>query len=123
MRIPLATVTLSVLVSGLVFLASVRLYAVEGESMAPALHPGHVVLVTSLPFLWSPPRPGDIVVAESPDGGGRLLVKRLVAHDTEGLLVLMGDNSDRSIDSRHCGGIPPTGILGKVVLVGARNHR
>jgi nickel-type superoxide dismutase maturation protease len=122
-RIPLATVTLSVLVSGLVFLTSVRLYAVEGESMAPALHPGQVVLVTSLPFLWNPLRPGDIVVAESPVGGGRLLVKRVVARDAEGMVVLMGDNSDRSIDSRHFGSIPAAGVLGKVVLVGARNHR
>lgn len=122
MRIPLATVTLSVLVSGLVFLASVRLYAVEGESMAPALHPGQVVLVTSLPFLWSPLRTGDIVVAESPTGG-RLLVKRIAARDAEGMLVLMGDNPDRSIDSRHFGNIPLTGVHGKVVFVGARHNR
>jgi signal peptidase I len=108
---------------------------VEGKSMEPTLRDGDRVLVrrTSIAGV----APGVVVVLEPPEpvDGPRWLVKRAVAlpgdpvpratvpalRDVpepvvpEGCLVVMGDNTARSHDSRRAGYFPAATLLGIVI--------
>lgn len=93
--------------------------AVEGESMAPTLHPGDfLVAVRSGPI-----RRGALVVVEHPDRSGYEMVKRLVGlpEDRVGGLTLgrdqfwlVGDQAGASTDSRSMGPFGRGSIRGVV---------
>lgn len=116
-RIPVATVALTVLAFVVVLYASVRLYTVHGDSMEPTVSSGQIVLVNRLAFVTRPPRTGDVVVVEHPLHPGALVVKRL-AGAQDGRFFLRGDNPSHSIDSRHYGTVPESRIHGRVVFIG-----
>jgi signal peptidase I len=108
---------------------------VDGKSMEPTLHGGDRVLVRRAGVATV--RSGTVVVLEppSPVDGVRWLVKRAVAlpgdpvprdtvpalrHVPERLvpndcIVVLGDNTARSFDSREAGYFPAATLLGVVI--------
>lgn len=96
------------------------LMKVVGESMEPILRDGQYVLVSSIPFVWSQPKVGDIVVARPPTRRAgnpwekREIIKRIgeVNHNK---YYLKSDNP-MGLDSRSFGPVKRSLILAKVVL-------
>ena len=96
--------------------------SVKGVSMAPALLPGDHLLVRPARQL----RRRDLVVVQDPDAPGRWVIKRVAALpgerimvdgttlDAGGGIVVLGDNAERSTDSRHYGSIPLDAVHGRV---------
>jgi signal peptidase I len=101
------------------------LMVAEGISMAPAIKPGTVLLISRLVYglrvpwkdryllRWSAPREGDVVVFYTP--AGDLAVKRCKGAGNKGEFMALGDNSLQSYDSRSYGPIPVDRIIGKVL--------
>jgi nickel-type superoxide dismutase maturation protease len=80
---------------------------VAGPSMLPTLRDGDRCLVRRTRRVG----PGDLVVMFDPERASRLIVKRVVAADPEGIVVA-GDNPDASRDSRDFGAASPEGLVG-----------
>jgi signal peptidase I len=57
--------------------AAVSIDSIPSASMMPALQIGDHILV--LPYRWSEPRHGDVIVFRSPADASELLVKRIIA--------------------------------------------
>ncbi|MDR1618557.1 MAG: S26 family signal peptidase [Treponema sp.] len=103
------------------------LMVAEGTSMAPAIKPGTVLLISRLVYgfrvpwrdryllRWSVPREGDVVVFYTP--AGDLAVKRCKEVGGGGEFTALGDNSLQSYDSRSYGSVSPDRIIGKVLGV------
>lgn len=97
---------------------------VSGLSMWPALNPGDVVVYVR----GLPPVAGSLVVAELPGHG--LIIKRVAAVGPQtlgdhtpvaaGSCYLVGDNMDNSYDSRYFGALPADLVIGRVVVIWAR---
>ncbi len=68
----------------------VRLVRVQGDSMAPALEDGQVLLVNRLAYRFATPQRGDIVVLESPDSSAAVVVKRVIALPGERVAIRQG---------------------------------
>ncbi|MCS7065826.1 MAG: signal peptidase I [Fimbriimonadales bacterium] len=118
---------------GLLFVANFRVVVIEGNSMEPTYHHGQRVLMTWAYWLFGPIRKGDVVVIQL--AGGARLVKRVVALGGEevprqywgpatwrrgtrvppGYVYVVGDNLERSEDSRQMGPFPLEQVQGKVV--------
>jgi signal peptidase I len=97
--------------------------AVAEESMVPALATGDWLLLDPTPTRW--PRRGSVVVVREPDSG-ILAIKRIAAGPGDrvrtgsGTLLLagdeawlLGDNRDRSVDSRSYGPVPLETLVGR----------
>ena len=97
--------------------------AVAEESMVPALATGDWLLLDPTPTRW--PRRGSVVVIREP-GSGILVIKRIAAGPGDrvrtgsGTLLLagdeawlLGDNRDRSVDSRSYGPVPLEALVGR----------
>jgi nickel-type superoxide dismutase maturation protease len=87
--------------------------AVSGWSMGPSLRPGDWLLVDPEGYRRRPARRGDLIVVPDPRVGQRLLVKRVAAVESDGSLVVVGDDEARSTDSRTFGAIDPLTVLGR----------
>jgi len=87
-----------------------RLHRVTGTSMRPALRDGDLVVVDPN---GRAPRPGDLVVARPPFQPVDI-VKRVATVDRLGRVRVVGDQPDRSTDSRSFGAIPPERVVGRV---------
>lgn len=113
--------------------------AVSSVSMAPTLVPGDHVLIDRV-SMRLPNRPGlpsrrlrrgDVIVFQSPQDARTLLLKRCAGvagdrvetADGRTLTVpdkhywMLGDNGDRSLDSRTFGSVSERSVVGRVVLV------
>ena len=99
-------------------------FIVEGESMAPTYKSGDRLLVSSIPLLFSKLYRGDIVIIQHPKDETKEIVKRIigVAGDKiEGQEIgedesyVLGDNKNKSEDSRHFGLVKKNQIIGKVL--------
>ena len=86
--------------------------AVTGASMEPAVREGDWLLVRRS---RRTPKVGEVVVAVDPREPGRLLVKRVTAISGD-QVTLVGDQRDRSTDSRHFGALHSSAIVGRPVL-------
>ena len=94
-------------------------FRVRGRSMEPTLHAGDLVVIR-------PHRDrrrvsaGALIVADDPDQPDRVLVKRVVRSDSDGVTV-SADNRADGRDSRHFGPLPC--IRGVVVFVWSKDGR
>ena len=88
----------------------VRLVAVHGDSMRPALTPGDRLLVLRRRRY----RTGDVVALRDPREPDRTIVKRVAALAGSSAVVL-GDNPAASTDSRVFGPVPLASLLGRAV--------
>lgn len=94
----------------------VLLRLVRGDSMLPALRPGHVVVGTGRYALL---RPGDVVIVRH---GGLEKIKR-IGQINKDQLFLVGDNQAHSTDSRAFGWLHVSVVVAKVVWPrGLGNH-
>ena len=87
-------------------------FRIVGHSMEPFLKENENVLVSSLPFLFSEPQAGDVVVFERLK---KVYVKR-IKNKIDNNYFLIGDNKNDSEDSRKFGLIPKKDIKGKVII-------
>ena len=98
-----------------------------GQSMAPALTPGQLVVIDEGVYASRTPRRGEIVAATPRALGGRAIVKRLAGlpHDrleangrqwrlAEGEYFLVGDSQAESTDSRTFGPVKAAELIGPV---------
>lgn len=85
--------------------------AVDGDSMAPTLQPGDLLLVARTARIL----PGDLIMARRPDRPGLLLVKRVLGRERGGWWI-EGDNPAGSDDSRLFGPLPGECVLGRVLF-------
>jgi signal peptidase I len=111
----------------LVLALAVSPMTVSGASMARSLPDGSVVLVLKAAYglaspagggyllRWASPTEGELVVFSDPLMGA-LSIKRC-AWLQDGKIGVLGDDSNRSVDSRHYGLLDPGRIVGRVVLV------
>lgn len=88
-------------------------FVVSGHSMEPTFKPGEALLVSSIPYLFTQPKVGDVVVIKDPRDA-RLLLKRIKKIE-KGKFFVSGDNHRASTDSKTFGAIPDKSILGKVL--------
>lgn len=84
--------------------------------MEPTYVPYDVVYVNRLAYLFRKPKIGDIVVIkDSPrQVQDKHLIKRISNISKQGY-SLVGDNKNRSTDSRHFGPIKKRNITGRVI--------
>ena len=99
----------------------------EGQSMAPAIKPGTVLLVckvfygirmpTSGAYIlkWRKLREGDVLVFYTPLG--EIAVKRCVYILPEDRFHALGDNRSYSYDSRNYGSVSSNNIIGRVLWI------
>lgn len=117
----------------LFFVMYFRVVIVEGHSMEPTYQHGQRLLMTSAYWLFGKIEKGDVVVIRTPEGV--LLIKRVVAlpgeevpeaywgpttaqqgtRVPEGHIYVVGDNLERSEDSRTRGFISLRWVEGKIV--------
>ena len=111
------------LVVGLLLLWRRRSFRVEvhGSSMSPTMEPGEYLFAVRVRSV----RRGSLVVVEHPNWPGHEVVKRVEAGPGDrvedrvlGLdeYWVVGDNSDRSTDSRSFGPVRRNAIRGRVIL-------
>lgn len=81
--------------------------------MKPTLLHGDIVLVNKLAYLFNKPQPGEIVIAKQKNYR-HYLIKR-VKRVQKNTLFIVGDNKEKSIDSRKFGWIEQKDIIGKVM--------
>lgn len=79
--------------------------------MMPYLHPGDRILVSSISFLFSKPKIGDVVVMKDKKTA-KMLAKRIV-EISNSKFRLKGDNKE---DNLKIGLIQREEILGKVII-------
>ncbi len=82
--------------------------------MTPALNPGDYVVVDTRAYTRRDPAPGQVVLASDPREPSRMIAKRVAGPDGADGVVLLGDNSQQSTDSRTFGPVHPGDITGRV---------
>ena len=86
-------------------------FQIKGTSMLPAFRNGEKVLVNRLSYLFRKPKAGDVVVIRHQKD----IIKR-IAKVEKGKVFVVGDNGNKSTDSRNFGWIKMEKIVGKVVM-------
>ena len=92
--------------------APVANFVIADASMLPVLHPGDELLVNR----WARLVAGDVVVLRDPAWPQRYLVKRVGECRPGSKLVVLGDNSHVSRDSRTFGPVPRELVVGRVIF-------
>lgn len=87
-------------------------FKVSGHSMEPNLKNGQEILVSSLPYLFTGPKVGQIIAFKQ---GDKFIVKRIKQVTGDRLLVT-GDNKN---DSKGYGWISKKELIGKVIYIRA----
>lgn len=90
------------------------LFKVYGHSMMPTISPGQRVAVSGIPYLFSKPKKGDIVLIKDLQNNA-YFIKR-IAYIHANTYTVLGDNPYDSKDSRQFGRIHYSAIVGKVLF-------
>lgn len=93
------------------FFRKLRQIRVDGNSMAPTLNHGDVVLYDP----WPAVEVGDIVFTSHPFMQSVKIMKRIGQIDSDDNVTLIGDNESESTDSRTFGTVSIKSIKGRVV--------
>lgn len=86
-------------------------FIISGHSMEPTIHNGQTVLVSSMPYLFSKPKSGDIVAFKKEE---KIFIKRIARIERQKYFIT-GDNKNDSLDSRNFGWIEKKEIVGEVI--------
>ncbi|MFZ5918355.1 MAG: S26 family signal peptidase [Chloroflexota bacterium] len=90
-----------------------KLLKISGNSLEPVYQEGDFALVSKIPYLFVPVRPGDVVVLRHRLYG--TLIKHVArVTESQDAIHVLGTN-DWSIDSREFGPIRRQDIVGKVI--------
>lgn len=89
-------------------------FIIEGHSMEPTFRAGSVVVASGIPYLFLPPKVGDVVVVINPSSK-KPMIKRIRKVENDRYYVF-GDNEKDSLDSRTFGRVSRNHILGKVLF-------
>ena len=81
--------------------------------MAPTLGAGDWLLVDPDAYARRGPQTGELVLVRDPRRADRLLVKRVGAVSSEGLVEVVGDAPWASTDSRVFGAVGPDALAGR----------
>ncbi len=85
---------------------------IHGVSMEPSLLHGSYVLASAIPYLFSQPKPNDIVIAQLKNEK-KYIIKRIGKVDQD-IYFLVGDNSSNSLE---VGWVERKQIMGKVIYL------
>lgn len=88
-----------------------RFFKISGHSMLPNLAPRDHVLTSSIPYLFSKPKVGDVVVFKT-SNTSPVMIKR-VSKISNNKLFVKGDNQKDSLDP---GFLSKKDIIGKVLF-------
>jgi signal peptidase I len=86
------------------------IFRISGHSMMPRLNPGDRVIASSLPYFFSKPRIGDVIVFRY---NGKTMVKRIKKFSDKKIIVA-GDNSRDSLEIKP---MTLNQILGKILFI------
>jgi signal peptidase I len=89
-----------------------KLLKITGDSLTPEYQNGDFVIISKIPFLFSPASPGDVIAFHQPGYG--LMIKRIQYITQDGGVNVIGSHPE-SIDSRVFGPIRKESMLGKVI--------
>lgn len=82
---------------------------IAGDSMAPTLRTGQIVIATGW---FGYVRPGDVIVVNH---RGLEKIKRVSDVDSQKGIYVLGDNAAESTDSRSFGWLDPDEVIGRVL--------
>jgi signal peptidase I len=110
----------------LIIMAFIKPTIVQERSMQPTLYANNYILLSRQAYLFSEPRPGDIIVFNStlpldendPDNGNKLLIKRVIAVEGDTLAIIDGNvyiNDELLIEPFIYGTETPGYIPNKVI--------
>lgn len=88
-------------------------YTIKGESMKPTYANGDKVFINRLAFLFKKPKIGDIIALQHPKKNIKV-IKRIQKVSQKEYFVV-GDNKNKSTDSRNFNWISKKEIIGKVI--------
>ncbi len=122
----------SVLVSGSVYdyvkSNIIEAYKIVGTSMNPVVLKGDRVFADKTAYRHMPPHKGDIIVFVYPDDRSKIFIRRIEGLPGEvialtngrkeqvphGMIYVLGDNKEHSVDSNEFGFVPLRDVIGKV---------
>ena len=82
--------------------------------MEPLFKAGDFVVINRLSYLFSQPKPGDIVAVRNPKERDKILLKKIETGISENQYFVVGINQSDSHDSRAFGPVGKDLIFGKV---------
>ncbi|PID41062.1 MAG: S26 family signal peptidase [Proteobacteria bacterium] len=91
------------------------LVQLDGHSMFPTFRDGDILDVDTDAYLTSSPRIGDVVLADHPFIKNCYIIKRVHDITKDDRLILHGDSTLESTDSRSFGSVALKHIRGRVV--------
>ncbi|HEX7456163.1 MAG TPA: signal peptidase I [Candidatus Nanoarchaeia archaeon] len=91
----------------------VKRFILKGHSMEPTFREGDRVLINTFAYLFSKPKPGDIIAFQLPSQRDKILLKRIEGVIGDNQYFIAGFNKVDSQDSRHFGPIHHKQVLGK----------
>ena len=87
--------------------------AVEGHSMEPALRHGDWVLVDPDSYKARQPRLGELVVSRDPRANTRVIVKRVIAVNRVGDMLVAGDHPAHRGEALEIGRLASADLIGR----------
>jgi len=104
-------------------------FIVSGLSMVPSFDDGEYLIIDELSYLFRPPERGEVIVFRYPQDPSKFFIKRVINLPGETVTIqnnayqlqadeyfVLGDNRDRSLDSRAWGPVSKKLIRGRVFL-------
>ncbi|MBI2011331.1 S26 family signal peptidase [Candidatus Daviesbacteria bacterium] len=88
-------------------------FQIKEESMYPFLKPGDFVLVNKLAVSF---KINDLVILKNPENSKQYLVKK-IKEIRNGKYFVIGENKNKSRDSRYYGWVNRENIIGKVFKI------